>query len=155
SCRPVSGAVVDVWHVSAVGKYSGSGAANENVGVLTGNDKDFTSPLFFRGEKTTDPAGIVFFYTCFPRWDSSRTIHVHLTIRIGNQAYLTTQLFFDDALDDEIVTTQPVYKDRGARDTTNQTDTVISASALADYLFETQKMTDGAMLAYKTIIVRS
>ena len=40
-------------------------------------------------------------------------------------------------------------------DTTNATDTVLPATGLSDYLFDTEKMTDGAMLAWKTIILRT
>jgi protocatechuate 3,4-dioxygenase beta subunit len=155
ACKPVAGAVVDVWHVSAVGKYSGNDSANENVAFCTGNDSDFTSHLYFRGKQTTDANGVVFFDTCFPGWYSGRTVHVHFTISVGGQAYATSQVFFPDTLDDEIISTQPLYKDRGTRDTTNETDSVISASAVSDYLFEYKKMSDGAMLAWKTLVIRS
>jgi protocatechuate 3,4-dioxygenase beta subunit len=155
ACQPVAGALVDVWHVSAAGKYSGDDAANENVGFCTGNDGDFMSHLYFRGKQTTDANGLVFFDSCFPGWYAGRTIHVHLTISIDSQQSVTTQLFFDDALDGEIIGTQPLYDARGARDTTNTTDSVIAPSAVSDYLFQTRKMTDGAMLAWKTLVVRS
>jgi protocatechuate 3,4-dioxygenase beta subunit len=155
SCKPVSGALIDVWHVSPVGKYSGDDALNEDVAFCTGSDSDFTSHLYFRGKQTTDASGVAFFDTCFPGWYSGRTVHVHLTISIGGQAYVTTQLGFADTLDDSIIATQPVYDDRGARDTTNATDTVFPATGLDAYLFATARMSDGAMLAWKTIILRA
>jgi protocatechuate 3,4-dioxygenase beta subunit len=154
ACNPVANAIVEVWHVSAVGKYSGDDATNEDVSFCTGNDATFTSALYFRGKQTTDSNGVVFFDTCFPGWYSSRTIHVHFSVTIGGTNYVTAQLFFADSLDDEIVDTQPIYKDRGARDTTNATDMVISSSTVGDYEFQTSQMTDGAMLAWKTLIVR-
>src|SRR5262249_22940034 len=110
---------------------------------------------WFRGVQTTDSNGRVDFNTCFPGWYSSRTIHIHFTIRINRTEYVTSQLFFDDALDDETVNTQPLYNARGARDTTNQNDTVIAPSSVADYTFQTARMSDGAMLAWKTLVVRS
>ncbi len=155
ACAPVVGASVDVWHVSAVGKYSGNDATNENVAFCTGGDSDFTSHLYFRGRQTTDATGVVFFDTCYPGWYSGRTVHIHLTARIGDQSYLTTQLFFDDALNDDILTSQALYSSRGARNTTNQNDSVVAASAVGGYTFQTQKMTDGALLAWKTLVVRS
>ena len=85
---------------------------------------------------------------------SPMRIHVHVTISVGGEAFVTTQLGFTDALDDEIIATQPLYEDRGARDTTNATDSVIPATGVEDYLFETRKMIDGAMLAWKTLILR-
>ncbi len=155
TCKPVSGAVIDLWHVSAVGKYSGDDAVNEDISFCTGNDPTFTSHLYFRGKQTTDASGVLFFDTCFPGWYTSRTVHIHLTISIGGQASVTTQLFFEDSLDDEIIDTQPLYDTRGKRDTTNETDTVITVAALPDYLFSTARMSDGAMLAWKTLVVRS
>jgi len=155
TCAPVAGASVDVWHVSAVGRYSGDDATNENVAFCTGNDSDFTSHLYFRGKQTTDANGVVFFDTCYPGWYAGRTVHIHMTIRIGGQSYLTTQLFFDDALNDDILTSQAPYNARGIRDTTNQDDSVIAASAVSDYTFQTQQMPDGALLAWKTLVIRS
>jgi protocatechuate 3,4-dioxygenase beta subunit len=155
SCKPVADAEVDVWHVGPTGKYSGDDAANEQIAFCTGNDSDFTSHIYFRGRQTTDASGVVYFDTCFPGWYSSRTIHVHMTIRVGGTAYVTTQLGFDDTLDDEIIASQPLYDARGKRDTTNATDTVLPATGLADYLFQTAKMSDGAMLAWKTLVLRS
>jgi protocatechuate 3,4-dioxygenase beta subunit len=155
SCKPVSGAVVDVWHVSAVGKYSGDDSTNEDIAFCTGNDTDFTSHLYFRGKQTSDANGIVYFDTCFPGWYSSRTVHVHLTISVGGSVYVTTQLCFDDALVDSIIAGQPLYDTRGKRDTTNTTDTVFSASDYEEYEFAIAKMPDGAMLAWKSIILRS
>ncbi|HEX4334465.1 MAG TPA: hypothetical protein VH062_01050 [Polyangiaceae bacterium] len=155
SCKPVSGALVDVWHVGPTGKYSGDDAVNEQIGFCTGNDPEFTSHLYFRGKQKTDADGVVFFDTCFPGWYASRTIHIHMTISVGDSAYLTTQFGFDDALDDSIVASQPLYKDRGKRDTSNTTDTVLPSTDLDEYLFDWKQMSDGAMLAYKTIILRS
>jgi protocatechuate 3,4-dioxygenase beta subunit len=155
SCKPVSGAVIDVWHVSPVGKYSGDDSTNEDIAFCTDNDSDFTSHLYFRGKQTTDANGVAYFDSCFPGWYSSRTVHVHLTISVGGSAYVTTQLCFDDALVDAIVAGQPLYDTRGQRDTTNTTDTVFTASDYGDYEMAVARMSDGAMLAWKTIVVRS
>ncbi|HEX7663573.1 MAG TPA: hypothetical protein VF407_03640, partial [Polyangiaceae bacterium] len=48
-----------------------------------------------------------------------------------------------------------VYKDRGEPDTSDTTDTVFSASTYQEYEFSTARMSDGAMLAYKSVILRS
>lgn len=157
NCNPVSGASIDVWHTSAAGKYSGDDTANENVAFCTGNDSAYVSHLYFRGRQTTDASGKAYFDSCFPGWYSSRTIHVHLTIRVGGTAYLTTQLFFTDDLDNSIIGTEPLYDARGSRDTTNASDTVLpkNATTAANYIFDTARMTDGALLAWKTIILRT
>jgi protocatechuate 3,4-dioxygenase beta subunit len=152
-CAPIAGATVDIWHVAPTGKYSGDDAANEQIAFCTDNDTTYTSALFFRGKQVTDANGLCFFDSCFPGWYSSRTIHVHFIITVNGVSSLTSQFFFDDTLDDEIVAGQPIYKDRGARDTTNATDSVISAAEAPAYSFETEQMPDGAMLAWKTIVV--
>ena len=153
SCRPIAGATVDVWHVSPAGKYSGNDTAHENVAFCTGNDAEYTSHLYFRGKQTTDASGVATFDTCFPGWYPGRTIHVHFTITTTAGKSFTSQYVFDDALCDAIVATQPVYSARGARDTKNTTDTVVSASGYRQFLFETKQMPDGALLAWKAIVL--
>lgn len=151
SCKPVANASVSVWHCSPAGIYSGDDAAHENVGFCTGDDADHASHLYFRGIQTTDANGVVAFDTCFPGWYSSRTIHIHFTVTTSAGATLTSLFVFEDTLDDEIVAGQPLYKLRGKRDTTNLSDTVVSASSYHDHLLQTARMTDGAMLAWGTI----
>ncbi|MFB1485250.1 protocatechuate 3,4-dioxygenase [Corallococcus sp. RDP092CA] len=150
-CTPVEGATLDVWHAGPEGLYSGDDAADS----CTFGDAEARSARWFRGVQTTDADGRVDFDTCFPGWYSGRTIHIHFTVRLNGQEYVTSQLFFDDALNDDIINTQPLYDERGARDTTNSNDTVVSADSVGDYLFTTQRMADGAMLASKTLIIRS
>jgi protocatechuate 3,4-dioxygenase beta subunit len=152
SCKPTAGATVSVWHVAPTGKYSGNDAPNEQVAFCTGNDADYTSHLYFRGVQTTDATGVVYFDTCFPGWYPSRTVHVHFTITLGSKTF-TSQYVFDDALDDSIIATQPVYGARGSRDTTNLTDSVVSASTYQSFLFQTAQMSDGAMLAWQSIVL--
>jgi protocatechuate 3,4-dioxygenase beta subunit len=150
SCKPIANATVSVWHCDPNGVYSGNDSAHENVAFCTGNKADYMSHLYFRGVQTTDANGVVAFDTCFPGWYAGRTIHIHFTVTSGATTF-TSQYVFDDALDDEIVSTQPVYDARPKRDTSNGTDTVVSASTYKTFLFQTQQMTDGAMLAWGTI----
>nr|WP_043711263.1 protocatechuate 3,4-dioxygenase [Corallococcus macrosporus] len=151
NCEPIPGASVDIWHAGPGGLYSGEDASD----FCTSGDADARAARWFRGVQTTDAEGRVSFDTCFPGWYSSRTIHIHFTVRVNGSEYVTSQLFFDDTLNDEIVNTQPLYDARGPRDTTNQDDTVISGDAVGDYLFQTERMADGAMLAWKTLVIRS
>ncbi len=151
ACQPIEGASVDIWHTAPEGLYSGDDAST----FCTSDDPSATSARWFRGVQTTDADGRADFDTCFPGWYSSRTIHIHFTIRVNGNEYVTSQLFFEDELSDDIVANQPLYNTRGARDTTNQNDTVISADAVSEYVFQTQRMEDGAMLAWKTLVIRS
>ena len=151
ACNPIDGAEIDIWHTSATGLYSGEDASN----MCTFGDAEARAGRWFRGVQTTDSSGRADFDTCFPGWYSGRTIHIHFTIRVGGTEYVTSQLFFDDSLSDEIIATQPIYSDRGARDTTNTNDNVIRSADIEDYVFRTERMPDGAMLASKAIVIRS
>lgn len=151
TCKPVPGATVDIWHTSPAGLYSGEDASD----MCTFGDAQARAGRWFRGVQTSDDDGRVDFDSCFPGWYSGRTIHIHFTVRVGQTEYLTSQLFFDDSLCDEIVASEPLYDSRGARDTKNSNDNVIGGAAVSDYLFQTKRMDDGAMLAWKTLVVRS
>ncbi|RKG87979.1 protocatechuate 3,4-dioxygenase [Corallococcus sp. CA049B] len=151
SCKPIPGATVDIWHAGPEGLYSGEDASD----FCTSGDATARAARWFRGVQTTDANGRVDFDTCFPGWYSSRTLHIHFTVRVNGQEFVTSQLFFDDSTSDDIINNQPLYNTRGERDTTNQNDTVVSGDAVGDYLFATQRMADGAMLASKTLVIRS
>lgn len=151
SCKPVEGASIDIWHAAPEGLYSGEDASD----FCTSGDATARSARWFRGVQTTDAKGRADFDTCFPGWYSSRTIHIHFTIRVNGSEYVTSQLVFDDALNDDIIGTQPLYNTRGPRDTTNTNDTVVSAESAPDCMLQTQRMPDGALLAWKTLVIRS
>jgi hypothetical protein len=75
---------------------------------------------------------------------------------LAEDVYLTTQFGFDQALNDEIFSQQPLYRERGPVDTRNENDILFSAADnLQELLFQTKKMPDKAMLAYTTVIVRN
>jgi protocatechuate 3,4-dioxygenase beta subunit len=66
----------------------------------------------------TDGDGLARFTTIYPGWYEGRTVHIHFKIRSaagGGRAHeFTSQLFFDDALTDE-VHSRPPYTARGGR----------------------------------------
>ncbi|SMF01763.1 Protocatechuate 3,4-dioxygenase beta subunit [Tistlia consotensis] len=80
-CRPLAGAVVELWHADDGGRYDNSG---------------FT----FRGHQLTDGQGRFGFRTVVPGLYPGRTRHLHLILapaRGGDGAApLTTQLYFPD-----------------------------------------------------------
>ena len=151
ACKPIAGAEVDIWHTLPDGHYSGEDADP----FCTGDDAHAESGRFFRGVQVTDANGRVDFDSCFPGWYPGRAVHIHFTIRIGQDEYVTSQLYFEDSLSDEIIATQPIYKDRGERDTTNQTDSSISPEVIGDYILTGEQMPDGALLAWKMLVIRS
>lgn len=97
SCEPISDAVVDLWHADAEGQYSG----------VQGD-----SGTFLRGMQVTDADGITQFQTIYPGAYQGRTVHIHAKVHIDNSTALTTQLYFDDDLTDQIVSRSP-YGGRG------------------------------------------
>lgn len=151
SCAPVVGALVEIWHTSPSGLYSGEDA----VDMCTTNDSEAEAGHWFRGGQVTDASGRVDFDSCFPGWYGGRTIHIHLQILIGEAQYLVSQLFFDQAFTDEIFATHPEYVGFGAPNTTNSTDGVLAGTDPTPYLAATSKLADGALMAYKTIVIRA
>ncbi|MEM9457327.1 MAG: protocatechuate 3,4-dioxygenase [Myxococcota bacterium] len=152
-CLPVEGAYVEIWHTQRAGIYSGM-TPGGNVCNL--GDQSAEAELYFRGSRTTDAEGRVDFDTCYPGWYGGRAIHIHFRVMVDGNDHLVSQLFFDDALNDEICTTHPDYAEFGAPNTLNTTDGVIGDVAdLSPYLLETARMADGAMLASKVVAIRS
>jgi protocatechuate 3,4-dioxygenase beta subunit len=119
---PVVGAVVDVWHCDALGRYSGFGAPGGS-----GDDpQPAGSPAerFLRGRQRTDDAGCCEFRTIYPGWYGGRTVHIHVIAEVDGRRW-TTQFFFSDALNDEVLA-RPPYRQRPGRDTTNATDDIFA-----------------------------
>ena len=117
-CGPLAGALVDVWHCDALGEYSG---VEDNAA----GDFDNTGATFLRGYQLMDENGTARFTTIYPGWYQGRAVHIHFTVRDSaesQQGYeFTSQLYFDDALTDE-VHSQGVYAEKGERDQRNSTD---------------------------------
>ena len=119
TCAPLEGAVVDVWHCDAQGIYSGV----SDPGFDTSNQQ------FLRGYQLTDGSGRAQFTTIYPGWYPGRTVHIHFKVRTNataGQAYeFTSQLFFDEALNDQ-VHAQPPYAAKGQRNTFNSEDGIFN-----------------------------
>jgi protocatechuate 3,4-dioxygenase beta subunit len=75
SCRPVAGALVDVWQADADGEYDNEG-------------------FRLRGHVFTDAEGRYRFRTVVPASYPGRTRHIHVKVQAPKQRVLTTQLYF-------------------------------------------------------------
>lgn len=114
-CEPLAGVVVDVWQCDHLGAYSDV------------QDRSFNTvgKKFLRGYQVTDEQGRAHFVTIYPGWYRGRTVHIHFkvrsaaTLRPGFE--FTSQLYFDDALTDQVYSTSP-YAERGTRTTRNGGD---------------------------------
>ena len=105
--------------------------------------------------QVTNDEGRVDFNTCFPGWYPTRAVHIHFTLEVAGSGNVTSQLFFEDSLNDDILGSQALYNTRGARDTRNADDKVTAPERKKDFLLQTRRMPDGALLAWKTFVVRS
>jgi protocatechuate 3,4-dioxygenase beta subunit len=118
TCRPLEGAIVDLWQCDADGVYSD--AVDPKYFNTTGKK-------FLRGHQITDQHGLVRFTTIYPGWYPSRTPHIHYKIRspaAARSAYaFTGQLYFDEGLSDRVFA-RPPYSSRGKRKVSNITDRI-------------------------------
>ncbi len=149
-CTPVEGAEVDVWHCSMIGLYSG----DDVIDFCTTGDADARSHRFFRGTQTSDADGRVIFDTCFPGWYPGRAVHVHFRVRRGGEQFVVSQVFFPSDLVEEIFGTVEGYVEAGQPDTPNERDGFLPRDQ-DPFLVTVARMDDGAMLASKTIALRS
>ncbi len=76
-CRPVTGALVDLWHADDEGGYDNSG-------------------FRYRGHQFTDAEGRFHFRTIVPAVYPGRTRHYHVKVQAPASRLLTTQLYFPD-----------------------------------------------------------
>ena len=124
TCAPLGGATVDVWHCDALGVYSG----------VTDQGFNTVGTSFLRGNQVTDESGVARFLTIVPGWYQGRTVHIHFKIRTlaaaGGTYEFTSQLFFDDALMDEVLAQPPYSTKAGIRSTRNSNDGIFSSDML-------------------------
>lgn len=119
ACTTFEGAMVDVWHCNAVGRYS-----DEEQNGTTGQK-------WLRGYQLTDPSGLATFTTIYPGAYPGRTVHIHFKIRTDPGATgsleFTSQLFFEDTLTDQVQALDP-YRSTGTRTTRNDADGIFGQS---------------------------
>jgi protocatechuate 3,4-dioxygenase beta subunit len=104
SCAPVANALVDIWQCDKDGAYSGY--AGQPGGINT------AGKTFLRGIQTTDAQGQVQFTSIYPGWYPNRLTHLHVKIRLKSQVYVTTNLFYPDAVSKEVYNSA-LYRTRG------------------------------------------
>lgn len=116
-CAPLPGATVDIWHCDAAGQYSD--VRDGGAGF------DTRGKTFLRGFQISDAGGLVTFQTIYPGWYRGRAVHIHFKVRTGATGgasqELTSQLYFDDALSDQVFA-QPPYAAQGAGRLKNSQD---------------------------------
>lgn len=124
---PLGEAVVEIWQCDALGRYSGFPPPDSSVVVTSATASRveyLPDQTFLRGRQLADDAGMVEFRTIYPGWYPGRTVHIHVMVNTGGRV-LTSQLYFPDATNDDVLARQP-YATRPGRDTTNDTDEIIA-----------------------------
>jgi protocatechuate 3,4-dioxygenase beta subunit len=116
-CKPVEGAVVDLWQCDAIGRYSGVENVNFDLTTLrvTGVGLDMRGESFLRGHQVTGQDGLAEFTTVYPGWYVPRLSHVHLRVmqRDIDWTAANTQLFFPDDVERAVFQSEP-YVARGS-----------------------------------------
>jgi protocatechuate 3,4-dioxygenase beta subunit len=111
SCKPLKGAVVDLWHCDALGVYSDV--------TDTGGAFDTVGQKFLRGYQLSDEQGLVRFLTTFPGWYSGRTTHLHVKVRTDPDAQQgfewTSQIYFEDSVTDSLTSVAPYSNNQNER----------------------------------------
>jgi protocatechuate 3,4-dioxygenase beta subunit len=149
-CTPLPNASIDIWHSGSQGIYSAYATGT----VCNPGTDDVLKDTFCRGVQITNETGRADFNTVFPGWYKGRTIHIHFTLRLNGKAEVTSQIYFEDRLTEEILA-QGDYKARGKRDTTNTSDMLFrSGGATAEQvLFSSAKRPDGVLHAWKVLSI--
>jgi protocatechuate 3,4-dioxygenase beta subunit len=126
SCTPLKGARVDIWHANSQGIYSDV------------SEQGTTGKKFLRGYQVTDNNGTVRFTTIYPGWYQGRAIHIHDKVRTfnGSEKTLewTSQLYFDNSINEEVHKQSP-YNKHGSPDMTNEQDGIYTGAS-TDHLIQ-------------------
>lgn len=147
NCKPLPGAIVDVWHCDKEGNYSEYG--NNFL-----QRKDFSSEHFLRGRQATDANGRVSFISIYPGWYPGRAPHIHLEIfNKEGKSLLVTQVAFPEDISGKVYSS-PLYAARGTADTPNTRDNIFADSLSDQMAAITGNIRDGFTLT-KTIVVKT
>jgi protocatechuate 3,4-dioxygenase beta subunit len=77
TCRPVPGALVDIWQANATGVYSGISTSGNYAA-------DGWDSTYLRGIQETNHEGVVNFDTIFPGHYDDRATHTHLLTHLNS-----------------------------------------------------------------------
>jgi len=80
-CKPIQGAIVDIWQCDHEGVYSDFKAENT------------VNETWLRGYQVTDKNGMCRFKSIFPGWYEGRITHLHAKVHVQNKTVLTTNFF--------------------------------------------------------------
>jgi protocatechuate 3,4-dioxygenase beta subunit len=152
ACAPLVGAAVKIWHTNREGSYSGETPRPEMCLMK----EEYGRSNFFRGVQNTDEQGVARFDSCFPGWYPGRAVHIHFQVSVGGRVSEVSQVFFPEAVTEEIFRSHPEYQEFGQPNTDFADDNIMSAipeSQRSLHILNVTRMSDGAMLASQTVAV--
>lgn len=147
TCKPVQGALVDLWHANATGFYSGHpnraiGFEQEKpqvggtrAGLLHTFPRTRFEEQWLRGAWPTDKHGVARFNTIFPGYYTGRATHIHAevhmdwettsngTFRSKDVQYIG-QFFFDDEINMKVDRMWPYWQNPVEHRTRNWRDSL-------------------------------
>ncbi|ANY19592.1 Dioxygenase [Tsuneonella dongtanensis] len=135
TCRPVSGAELEIWHCDAVGLYSRFAKNDPLVWPVPGakvppSDEE----TFLRGCQCTDEQGFARFTTIVPGWYTPRAPHIHGKVWTGGKSVFVFQMYLPDSVNRRVALLPP-YNRRPPSPYTNYNDSVIERSGGANGSF--------------------
>ncbi len=134
TCQPLASAAVDIWHCDAHGYYSGVEGNNPGPDSDQAVIEEAADLRFLRGIQLTDATGVAEFQTIYPGWYMGRTIHIHMKVSEDGEAGKTYeggttshtgQLFFDDAISEQVFLLEPYAGRPDEQRTTNDEDNIL------------------------------
>lgn len=86
TCKSAVGVMVDVWHASVQGEYSGWAeiAEESSQDSLKKRGTPVEDSRWLRGVQPSDKHGRVVFDTIIPGWYPGRATHIHVKVHVGN-----------------------------------------------------------------------
>jgi protocatechuate 3,4-dioxygenase beta subunit len=113
TCKPLTGAAVDIWQADAVGHYSDE------------SQEGTSGQTWLRGVQFTNAHGVATFTTIYPGFYAGRAPHIHAKVHIGGSRSGTKysgghvshngQIFFPEALSTQVYATAPYTEDTNTR----------------------------------------
>jgi protocatechuate 3,4-dioxygenase beta subunit len=136
TCAPLANAAVEIWHCDARGYYSGVSGNNPGSDSSAEEVAEVAGAMWLRGVQITNADGNVTFRTIFPGWYVSRTIHIHMKVFTGGNidaeetyengtTHHTGQLFFEESLTEDVLTTDAYANRPDTERTTNDEDGIL------------------------------
>ncbi|KAL0491519.1 catechol dioxygenase [Acrasis kona] len=146
-CKPLPGAVVEIWHCDSQGVYSHYQAQSLGTGSQTDDS------TFLRGKTYSDSKGVASFITIYPGWYEGRTVHIHVRVHFGGLIVHTGQLYFNETITDWVSKISP-YSSHSIDIVSHAEDGIFNIDGLATAYFLGDSVSDG-FTATVTAVVNS